>query len=93
MTISTLLEQITQLDALLTKTVHSGDRDAASLSAVTELGERFCAAGGTDLMIAVQEIVGFDPDDGERRTSILELCWDGVGDDHESFVLSKSFRF
>ena len=96
MTISVYLELMTQLDGLLTKIIRSGDRDAASLNIVTEIGEQLCVRGGPDLMYDVLEIFRSDPSgSGERRAAILGLCWEGIGNDEddECFVASKPFQF
>jgi hypothetical protein len=91
--ISTVLQWSAQLDALLTKIVDARpDRDTATLDAVTKLGEQLCELSGVDLMQAVQDLVCFDLDHfiDEERSAILELCWDGIGDNHESYVVSTA---
>jgi hypothetical protein len=102
-----LLEQAQALDSLLDKIVcrtalrlvtdteGSGRSADGSRRAVTTIGEALHAAGGVDLMEHVREfIIGLDPNDYERRKSILNACWDGIGDEDERFEpTSSSFHF
>jgi hypothetical protein len=82
--VSDALELIRQLDLLL---------DGEHHEAITILGEQLWTIGGLDLLVTVEELVTFDDDQG-RRAHKLDVCWEGICDDHESYVPSQEkFQF